>query len=107
MSEPEQPEPPNVARPGRRPYRTHLTAEERSVRARRAVLIRWSKTASRAAERTAALAPAREAWERRFYAAADAAGVTDPEQREQMFRTALRAEMIRLVGLRFGREGAA
>ena len=61
-----------------------------------AALIRWSKTAYR----TAQLRPAREAYEQRFYAGADAAGVTDPAQREQMARAALRAEMIRLWQLR-------
>ena len=100
----EHPNAVNVARPGRRTYRTHLTAAERSRNARQAVLIRWSKTADRAAQ----LRPAREAYERRFYAGADAAGVTDPAQREKMARAALRAEMIRLRALRDNpRAGAA
>ena len=100
MPRTEHPDAVDVARPGRRTYRTHLTAEQRSAGARRAVLIRWSKTA----DRTAQLRPAREAYEQRFYAGADAAGVTDPAQREQMARAALRAEMIRLRQLRAPRQ---
>jgi hypothetical protein len=103
MSYTEHPDAVNVAGPGRRQYRTHLTAAERSARARRAVLIRWSKTADRAAQ----LRPARDAYEQRFYAGADEAGVTDPELREQMAADALRAEMIRLAGLRHHRDGDA
>ena len=76
----------------RRPYRHTLTAEQRSANARRAVLLRWSRTA----DRTAALRPARDAYEQRFYRGADAAGVTDPALRERMAADALRAEMIRL-----------
>ena len=87
----------------RRPYRHTLTAEQRSANARRAVLLRWSRTA----DRTAALRPARDAYEQRFYRGADQAGVTDPEQREAMAADALRAEMIRLRQLQARRDGAA
>ncbi len=100
----EHPDAVDVAGPGRRTYRTHLTAEQRSANARRAVLLRWSKTADRAA----ALRPARDAYEQRFYRGADEAGVTDPAQRERMAADALRAEMIRLRALRDSpRAGAA
>ena len=87
----------------RRPYRHTLTAEQRSANARRAVLIRWSRTA----DRTAALRPARDAYEQRFYRGADEAGVTDPALREKMAADALRAEMIRLRALQRDRAGAA
>jgi hypothetical protein len=104
MAYTEHPDAVNVARPGRRQYRTHLSAEERSARARHAVLIRWS----REPDRRAALAPARAAYEQRFYEGANAAGVTDPELREKMARAALHAEMIRLRGFRDSpRAGAA
>ena len=48
------------------------------------------------ADRTAATRAAREASERRWYAEADRQGITDPETREKLAKSARAAEMSRL-----------
>lgn len=82
----------NIARPGRRPYRTAMTQAERAARARRAALSRWAAEPDRAA----ATSPARAARRAGYYAGADAAGITDPAVRDSMARAAELAEMARL-----------
>jgi hypothetical protein len=94
-----QPDPGTPApkrRPGRprgsrsKTFNSTLTAEERSTLARAAVYAKWAQVA----DRTAATRAAREARNARYYAGADAAGVTDPAQREAMANAAMRAEML-------------
>ena len=79
-------------RPARPAPNSHLTPEERSTLARLAVNTRWSREPDRAA----ATAAARAARDAGYYAGADAAGVTDPDQREAMAAAARRAEMDRM-----------
>ena len=78
--------------PDKREYRTAMTPAERSERARLAALTRWAGTA----DRTAATSVSRAAADRRFYAAADALGITDEIQREMIASSARRAHLSRM-----------
>lgn len=75
------------------------TPEERSERARAAVNARWAKAGARrqAADTARGISLAR------YYAVADAQGVTDPAEREQIARAAAHAHMSRIRAARLTR----